>query len=142
MIRVAAARRFVSSIPICGAHRCPVKCPLSHAHSAAFGRRARRRCTSKPRCGGFSDGSLHDPRGFSSVSVDLVSRMMELEDADRQLGIVTWNVTRALRTYLKARLQGARCADSVSDGLAVERFNFELVRRKVAAELRRAALIE
>ena len=80
------------------------------------------------------DSSLHDPRGFSSVSLDLVARMMELEDADRQLGIVTWNVTRALRTYLKAGLQGTRCADSASDGPAAERFNFELVRRRVAAD--------
>jgi hypothetical protein len=77
------------------------------------------------------ESSLHDPRGFASVSVDLVSRLMELEDADRQLGIVTWNVTRALRGYLIARLQGTRCADSQFDGVAVESFNFALRRRNV-----------
>jgi hypothetical protein len=80
------------------------------------------------------ESSLHDPRGFASVSVDLVSRLMELEDADRQLGIVTWNVTRALRSYLIARLQATRCADSQFDGVAVDSFNFELRRRNVLPE--------
>jgi hypothetical protein len=80
------------------------------------------------------ESGLHDPRGFASVSIDLVSRMMELEDADRGLGIAGWNVTRALRAYLKARLQGTRCADSESDGLAVDAFNAALRRRNVTAD--------
>lgn len=80
------------------------------------------------------ESSLHDPRGFSNVSIDLVGRMMELEDADRKLGIVTWNVTRALRNYLIARLRGTRCADSQSDDQAVQAFNFALRARDVVAD--------
>src|SRR5258705_1631848 len=60
--------------------------------------------------------------------------MMELEDADRELGIVSWNVTRGVGAYLKARLQGTRCAARTSDGLAVDAFNFALRRRNVTAD--------
>ena len=45
------------------------------------------------------DSSLRDPRGFSSISIDLITQVMALEDADRTLGLTHWNVTRALRDY-------------------------------------------
>ena len=80
------------------------------------------------------ESSLHDPRGFSSVSVDLVVRMMELEDADRDLGIGYWNVARALREYLVTHFKNTRCSDSVTDALAADAFNAELRRHNLRPE--------
>src|SRR5262249_50376097 len=40
------------------------------------------------------ESSLRDPRGFSSASTELVARMMELEDAYREVGVMNWFVTR------------------------------------------------
>jgi hypothetical protein len=81
------------------------------------------------------ESSMRDPRGFSSVSIDFVNRMMELEDADRELGSINWNVTRALRNYLVAQLQGPRCSDSLSDGPAVDTFNAALRRHAIRPEV-------
>jgi hypothetical protein len=79
--------------------------------------------------------SLRDPRSFSSISLDLVNRFMELEDADRNLGLTNWNVTRALRDYLVTHFKGQRCSDSLSDGPAADLFNAALKRREVGAEV-------
>jgi hypothetical protein len=80
------------------------------------------------------DSSLRDPRGFSSVSIDLVTQFMALEDANRTLGLTNWNVTRALRDYLVTQFKGPRCSDSLSDGAAVDAFNAALRRREIAPE--------
>ncbi len=79
--------------------------------------------------------SLRDPRGFSSISLNLVARFMELEDADRDLGLTNWNVTRALRDYLVTHFKGPRCSDSLSDGPAADLFNASLKRRNLAPEV-------
>jgi len=78
--------------------------------------------------------SQPDPRSFSIVALDLVARFMDLEDADRHLGILNWNVTRALRDYLVVQFKGQRCSDSLSDGPAADLFNTSLKNRHVAAE--------
>jgi hypothetical protein len=80
------------------------------------------------------DSSLRDPRGFSSISIDLVTQFMALEDADRTLGLTNWTVTRALRDYLVTQFKGPRCSDSLSDGTAVDTFNAALRRREIAPE--------
>jgi len=80
------------------------------------------------------EGSLRDPRGFSSSAVDLVAKVMELEDADRGLGLLGWSVTRILRDYLLGQFAGPRCSDTVSDGQALDAFNAELRRREVRPE--------
>ena len=82
------------------------------------------------------ESSARDPRSFSSRSLDLVTELMALEDADRRLGITNWNVTRALRDYLTAQFKGARCSDSLSsDGPTADSFNAALKRRDVMPEL-------
>jgi len=79
--------------------------------------------------------SLRDPRGFSSVSIDLVTQLMALEDADQTIGSRNWYVTRALRDYLVTQFKGQRCSDSLSDGPAADSFNAALRRRNVLPEL-------
>jgi hypothetical protein len=83
---------------------------------------------------GILESSLRNPRSFSSASQDLVAQMMALEDADRALGILHWNVTRALREYMVAQFKGPRCSDSLSDGPAADAFNAALRRREVPPE--------
>lgn len=80
------------------------------------------------------ESSLRDPRSFSAASQDAVVQMMALEDADRALGILHWNVTRALRDYLVTQFKGPRCSDSLSDGPAIDTFNSALRRREVLPE--------
>jgi hypothetical protein len=80
------------------------------------------------------ESSLSDPRGFSSISLDLIARMTELEDWDRELGLTNWTVTRTLRDYLVAQFKSGRCSDSVTDAVAVETFNAGLRRRQIQPE--------
>jgi len=80
------------------------------------------------------ESGLRDPRGFSSSSIDLVTQLMALEDADRTLGLTNWNVTRALRDYLIAQFKGPRCSDSLSDSTAMDTFNAALRRREIPPE--------
>jgi len=81
------------------------------------------------------ESSLKDARSFSTVSIDLVQRVMELEDADHNLGITNWDVALALRDYLVAQFRSARCADSLSDATAADAFNQELKRRNIGPEV-------
>jgi hypothetical protein len=78
--------------------------------------------------------SLRDPRGFSTVSLDLVGRLMELEDADRELGLPNWTVARMLRDYLVTQFKGPRCSDSTSDGPAADAYNGALRLRDILPE--------
>jgi hypothetical protein len=80
------------------------------------------------------ESSFSDPRGFSGSSLDLIARMSELEDGDRDLGLTNWTVTRMLRDYLVAQLKGSRCSDSQTDGTAIDTFNAELRRREILPE--------
>ena len=72
------------------------------------------------------EASSSDARGFSSSSLDMVSRMADLQDADRALGVPNWYVMETLRTYLLAQIKAPRCGDSVSESLMPSTFNAAL----------------
>jgi hypothetical protein len=74
------------------------------------------------------DAGRSDARGFSSASVDIVSRTADLESADRRIGINNWYLMEALRDYLVARLHDPRCADSASESRTPATFNGALGR--------------
>jgi hypothetical protein len=78
------------------------------------------------------DNGDRDPRVFSASAIDIVSRISELEDAHRALGISGAHLLAALRRYLVAQLTGPRCSDSTIDGATIEMFN-AIVRRRQAA---------
>jgi hypothetical protein len=69
------------------------------------------------------EGSVHDPRGFSSASLDIISRVGELQQVDRQRGVPGWYLLEGLRDYLIERLGGARCADSTTEPMVPAAFN-------------------
>jgi hypothetical protein len=69
------------------------------------------------------EAGVTDPRGFSSANIDIVSRITELQAADRQRGLEGWHLMEALREYLVAQLRGPRCADSVTEALVPAAFN-------------------
>jgi hypothetical protein len=69
------------------------------------------------------EGSAPDPRGFSSSNLDIVSRIAELQLADRRQGVPGWYLIEGLRAYLLARLNGTRCADSTTEQFVAPAFN-------------------
>ena len=72
------------------------------------------------------EASSSDARGFSSSSIDIVSKTADLQSADRALGVPHWFVMEALRTYLLAQLKAPRCGDSISESLMPSTFNAAL----------------
>jgi hypothetical protein len=72
-----------------------------------------------------------DPRVFSASAIDIVSKIADLDDADRALGIHGAYLLAALRRYLVAQLTGPRCSDSTIDDATIEMFN-AIVRRREA----------
>jgi hypothetical protein len=78
--------------------------------------------------GWILDASSSDARGFSSSSLDIVSRAADLQVADRGLGVTGWHVMETLRTYLTVQLKGPRCSDSVTESLTPSTFNQVLAR--------------
>jgi hypothetical protein len=73
-----------------------------------------------------------DPRGFSTVGLDLVSRMSDLAEAQSAVGLSPSMVIQGLRDYLADALKGARCADSASEGPIAAAFNVLVVRQGAA----------
>ncbi len=77
---------------------------------------------------------VRDARGFSTTGLDLVSRMAELADDEREAGLTPSILMLGLRRYLVGQLSGPRCADTAIDnGLIVEAFNAALRHPGVAA---------
>jgi hypothetical protein len=74
------------------------------------------------------EGGVTDARGFSSADLDIVTRVADLQHADRDLGVPGWHVMEALRAYLVTHLKGPRCADSVTESMTPASFNSALVR--------------
>ena len=72
------------------------------------------------------ESSSSDARGFSAASLDIVSRMADLQSADRALGVTGWYVMDTLRSYLLAQLKSSRCGDSISESLMPSTFNAAL----------------
>ena len=81
------------------------------------------------------DGSAGDPRGFSSASLDIVSRVAELQQMDRQRGVPGWYLLDALRDYLIDRLARPRCADSTTEPMLAPAFNGVVGRLGAAREI-------
>jgi hypothetical protein len=78
------------------------------------------------------ENGARDPRVFSASAIDIVSKIADLEDADKALGINGAHLLAALRRYLVAQLTGPRCSDSTIDDATIEMFN-AIVRRRDAA---------
>lgn len=72
-----------------------------------------------------------DPRGFSTAAIDIVSKVVDLEEDGIRLGIGGLPLLSALRHYLVAQFTGPRCSDSTIDQAAMEMFN-AIVRRHEA----------
>ena len=79
------------------------------------------------------DRASTDARGFSNASLELVTRMSDLQKADRASGLTGWHLMEALRTYLVTQLNGPRCSDSVMEPLTAPAFNGEL--QRIGADL-------
>jgi hypothetical protein len=67
--------------------------------------------------------SARDPRGFSSASLDIVSRVADLQEADHRRGVPGWYLLDGLREYLLSQLNGPRCADSTIEEMVAPAFN-------------------
>jgi hypothetical protein len=83
--------------------------------------------------GWILDGASTDARGFSNASLELVTRMSDLQKADRERGLTGWHLMEVLRTYLVTQLNGPRCSDSVMEPLTAPAFNGEL--QRIGADL-------
>jgi hypothetical protein len=79
------------------------------------------------------EGGSTDARGFSSAAGDIVSRIADLQEAHRTLGITGSHLMQALRAYLTVQLKAPRCGDSVSESLTPPTFDAAL--RRVKADL-------
>ena len=80
---------------------------------------------------GVLQNSERSPRAFSVSALDIASKIAELQDADRALGVSGSFLLAALRRYLLTQLSSPRCSDSTVDAAAVEAFN-AIVRRREA----------
>ena len=74
------------------------------------------------------DASSRDARGFSSASGDLVSRVADLQAADRTLGVQSWYLMDSLREFLGTRMKDPRCGDSTAEAMVPPNFNSALRR--------------
>jgi len=74
------------------------------------------------------EGGVRDPRGFSVSSLDVVTRVGDLEDAMFEIGLTGPQLSRALREYLLTHLTGARCMDSASEPVTAQTFNARIHR--------------
>jgi hypothetical protein len=81
------------------------------------------------------DASSRDARGFSSASGDIVSRVADLQAADRTLGVQSWYLMDSLREYLGTRMKDPRCGDSAAESMVPSAFNAAL-RRIRASEVK------
>jgi hypothetical protein len=63
------------------------------------------------------------PRAFSVSAIDIASKISELRDVDRALGVGGPYLLATLRQYLLTQLTGPRCSDSLTDAAVVEMFN-------------------
>jgi hypothetical protein len=86
--------------------------------------------------GWILDRASTDARGFSNASLELVTRMSDLQKADRARGLTGWHLMDALRTYLVTQLNGPRCSDSVMEPLTAPAFNGELQRLGADADVK------
>jgi hypothetical protein len=80
-------------------------------------------------------GSSTDASGFSSAAPDIISRLADLQIADRALGVTGSNVMDALRVYLLAQLRAPRCADNITAPTAPAAFNAALRRAKADGDV-------
>ncbi len=78
---------------------------------------------------GILQNSDRTPRAFSTSALDIESRIADLQDADRALGVSGSFLLAALRQYLVRQFSERRCGDSSIDAAAVEMFNAIVTRR-------------
>ena len=82
--------------------------------------------------GWILDRGERTPREFATIGSDLVSRIAELDDIDRQNGVVGGALLRGLRRYLVSQATGPRCSDSLTEARAISSFNAVADRRALA----------
>jgi hypothetical protein len=63
------------------------------------------------------------PREFSIMSADFVAKIGQIDEADRQIGVVGGPLLRGVRRYLVSQVSGPRCSDSQAESRAVAAFN-------------------
>jgi hypothetical protein len=80
---------------------------------------------------GILQNSERTPRAFATSALDIASKIADLQDADRAMGVSGSFLLAALRQYLVRQLSNPRCSDSTIDAPAVEMFN-AIVRRREA----------
>lgn len=78
--------------------------------------------------GWILDRASTDARGFSNAGLELVTRMSDLQKADRESGLSSWHLMEVLRAYLVTQLNGPWCSDSVLEPMTAPAFNGELQR--------------
>jgi hypothetical protein len=83
------------------------------------------------------ESGARDPRGFSSANLDIVSRIAELQLADRRQGVDGWYLLEGLRAYLLAHLTGTRCSDSTTEQFVAPAFNGAIGRLGAARDVDR-----
>jgi hypothetical protein len=81
-------------------------------------------------------GGSSDARGFSAASLDIVSRMADLQKAHKEIGVTGWHVMESLRDYLVTQLKGPRCSDSLTEPLTAPAFNSALTRLDADLDLK------
>ena len=82
------------------------------------------------------DGGSSDARGFSTSSLDLVSRIADLQAADHALGTANWFLLDTLRIYLATQLAGSRCSDSMVEPMVPPAFNAAVARIGAAKDVK------
>jgi hypothetical protein len=73
--------------------------------------------------GWMFDRGERAPREFATVGDELISKIAQVDDSDRQLGVIGGPLLRGARRYLVAQASGPRCADSQAETRAAAAFN-------------------
>ena len=81
------------------------------------------------------EAAAADARGFSNAGLEAVTRVVDLNLADRGFGIDGSFLTEALRKYLLAQFR-QRCDDSVAEGSIIGAFNAVLSRTTTDSNVR------
>jgi hypothetical protein len=81
-------------------------------------------------------GSSNDAPGSASATLDIISRMADLQIADTELGVIGSNVMDALRSYLIAQFKAPRCDDNAMVSIAPSTFNAALRRVRAGYDVK------
>ena len=83
----------------------------------------------------------HDARGFSTYGLEIVAKISELADANRNEGVFGETMMRGLRRLLLGQLSAARCGDSATEAAIAELFNGVMRRNDARADVPRNLVV-